>query len=219
MTDAAVASAQWTERLYPPAGGQDHLGLGSVSSDRILPKLSPGIIVQTVHPRYLSFYTFLLDEFWRRDLPRTRAAFSRFLRPREAIFAIGAHLCDRPEHGQGGLPATSPRVRPQRALPSWRPRTTPSGAVNNKASEPLSLPLHSHHSESEVSEAGDTRARARETGTGLPPAPPRTDPLAAALAFAIREAVRLEAERATLIESPDRANVVLVDAKTGPRAA
>jgi hypothetical protein len=102
MTDAAIASAQWTERLYPPAGGQDHLGLASVSSDRILPKLSPGIIVQTVHPRYVSFYTFLLDEFWRRDLPRTRAAFSRFFRPREAIFAVGAHLCDRPEHSQGG---------------------------------------------------------------------------------------------------------------------
>ncbi len=51
------------------------------------------------------------------------------------------------------------------------------------------------------------------------PAPPRTDPLAAALAFAIREAVRLEAERVTLIEAPSRANVVLVDAKTGPRAA
>ncbi len=102
MTDAAVASAQWTERLYPPAGGQDQLGLSSVSSDRILPKLSPGIIVQTVHPRYVSFYTFLLDEFWRRDLPRTRAAFSRFFRPREAIFAVGAHLCDRPEHSPGG---------------------------------------------------------------------------------------------------------------------
>ena len=40
MTDAAVASAQWTERLDPPVGGQDHLGLSSVSSDRILPKLS-----------------------------------------------------------------------------------------------------------------------------------------------------------------------------------
>lgn len=51
------------------------------------------------------------------------------------------------------------------------------------------------------------------------PTPPRTDPLAAALAFAIREAVRLEAERATLIEAPDRAKVMLVDAKTGPRAA
>jgi hypothetical protein len=90
--------AQWTEKLYPPSRGQDHLGLGSVSSDQILPKLSPGIVVQTVHPRYWSFYTFLLDEFWRRDLPRTRGDFSRFYRPREAIFAVGVHLCDRPEH-------------------------------------------------------------------------------------------------------------------------
>lgn len=93
---------QWTEKLYPPSQGQDHLGLGSVSSDQILPKLSPGVVVQTVHPRYWSFYTFLLDEFWRRDLPRTRRDFSQFYRPREAIFAVGAHLCDRPEHHQFG---------------------------------------------------------------------------------------------------------------------
>lgn len=46
-----------------------------------------------------------------------------------------------------------------------------------------------------------------------PPAPPRTDPLAAALAFAVREAVRLEAERATLIEAPARANVSTVNAE------
>lgn len=88
--------------MYPPSQGQDHLGLGSVSSDQVLPKLSPGIVVQTVHPRYWSFYAFLLDEFWRRDLPRTRRDFSRFYRPREAIFAIGAHLCDRPEHDEFG---------------------------------------------------------------------------------------------------------------------
>lgn len=97
-----TARPQWTEKLYPPSQGQDHLGLGSVSSDQILPKLSPGIVVQTVHPRYWSFYTFVLDEFWRRDLPRTRRDFSRFYRPREAIFAAGCHLCDRPEHNQFG---------------------------------------------------------------------------------------------------------------------
>jgi hypothetical protein len=97
-----IVPAQWTEKLYLPSRGQDHLGLGSVSSDQILPKLSPGIVVQTVHPRYWSFYAFLLDEFWRRDLPRTRRDFSRFYRPREAIFAVGAHLCDRPEHPRDG---------------------------------------------------------------------------------------------------------------------
>ena len=108
-----IVRAQWTEKLYPPSGGRDHLGLGSVSSDQILPKLSPDIVVQTVHPRYWSFYTFLLDEFWRRDLPRTRRDFARFYRPREAIFAIGAHLCDRPEHhpGNGQMPAIVGAIR------------------------------------------------------------------------------------------------------------
>jgi hypothetical protein len=93
---------QWTEKLYRPSGGQDHLGLGSVSSDRILPKLAPGINVLTFHPRYWSFYTFVLDEFWQRDLPRTRRAFVEFYRPCEAIFTVGAQLCDQPEHEQYG---------------------------------------------------------------------------------------------------------------------
>jgi hypothetical protein len=51
--------------------------------------------------------------------------------------------------------------------------------------------------------------------------PPRTDPLAAALAFAVREAVRLEAERReeegpALNPAPSRANVV---AMTKPEAS
>jgi hypothetical protein len=97
-----VNRVEWTEALYRPSGGQDHLGLGSVSSDRILPLLAPGINVLTPHPRYWSFYTFLLDEFWSRDLPRTRKALSEFYLPRECIFSIGAQLCDRPEHSSSG---------------------------------------------------------------------------------------------------------------------
>ena len=66
------AHPQWIEKMYPNTTGRDHLGLGNVSSDLILLSLAPGINVLTIHPRYHSFYTFLLDEFWRRDLPRTR---------------------------------------------------------------------------------------------------------------------------------------------------
>ena len=51
------------------------------------------------------------------------------------------------------------------------------------------------------------------------PAPRRTDPIAAALAFAIREAVRLEAERSPLPASPSRANVVAMDTKREADAA
>ena len=88
----------WGARAFAPTRGQDHLGLGSVSSDRILPSLSPGINVLTIHPRYWSFYSWVLDDFWATDLPRTRSAFRDFYRPREALFAMACHVCDAPEH-------------------------------------------------------------------------------------------------------------------------
>ncbi len=50
-------------------------------------------------------------------------------------------------------------------------------------------------------------------------APRRTDPLAAALAFAIREAVRLEAEQRALPSRPSRATVLAMKAKRRSRAA
>lgn len=101
-TDKASAPTvlpQWIAKMYPGKVGRDHLGLGSVSSDQILPSLSPGINVLTIHPRYHSFYTFLLDEFWRRQRPGSREAWIRFYRPREFIFSLGAYFCDQPEHG------------------------------------------------------------------------------------------------------------------------
>jgi hypothetical protein len=65
-----------------------------VIQDRILPSLSPGINVLTVHPRYWSFYTFVVDEFWRRDLPRTPQRFNAFMKRRESIFAIACLWCE-----------------------------------------------------------------------------------------------------------------------------
>lgn len=88
----------WTKRMYPSGGGQDHLGLGSVVTDQILPRLSPGINVLTIHPRYWSFYAFVLDEFWSRDLPRTRAALKEWYRPLECIYAVACSLCEGPDH-------------------------------------------------------------------------------------------------------------------------
>ena len=89
----------WTEKMYKPGGGQDHLGLGSVVTDRILPRLSPGINVLTIHPRYWSFYAFVLSEFWSRDdLPRTKAALRSWYRPLECIYSVACSLCERPDH-------------------------------------------------------------------------------------------------------------------------
>lgn len=119
----APAHPQWITLMYPGKVGRDHLGLGSVSSDQILPTLSPGINVLTIHPRYFSFYVFLLDEYWRRDLPRSAEAFSRFYRLRECIFSIGASLCEQPEHDRVttivGAQKTEGLAR--RALPAYDP--------------------------------------------------------------------------------------------------
>jgi hypothetical protein len=83
----------WTEQMYRSGGGQDHLGLGSVVTDRILPKLSPGINVLTVRPRYWSFYAFVLSESWKRDLPRTSAALRNWYGPLECICSVACTLC------------------------------------------------------------------------------------------------------------------------------
>lgn len=96
------AQPQWIEKMYAGKVGRDHLGLGSVSSDQILPSLSPAINVLTYHPRYYSFYVFLLDEFWRRERPGNVNAWIQFYRPREFIFSLGAHLCEQAEHQEVG---------------------------------------------------------------------------------------------------------------------
>ncbi|MBT2550534.1 hypothetical protein [Arthrobacter sp. ISL-65] len=113
----------WGARAFAPRGGQDHLGLGSVSSDRILPLLAPGINVLTIHPRYWSFYSWVLDTFWAAELPRTRAAFREFYRPREALFAMACHVCDAPEHANlAGNIVGSMRVRGLAARDEFDPQ-------------------------------------------------------------------------------------------------
>lgn len=104
--------------MYPGKVGRDHLGLGSVSSGQILASLSPGINVLTIHPRYYSFYAFLLDELWQRRGASNRKAFAKFYRPREFVFSLGAYLCKQGEHGDmqnivGGQKTGSWAANPQ----------------------------------------------------------------------------------------------------------
>ena len=114
----------WGARAYAPTGGQDHLGLGSVSSDQVLPLLSPGINVQTVHARYWSFYSYVLDEFWQRDLARSRASFAAFYRPREALFSFACLMCPHEEHRsiiQGGVVGSQRTAAPARTDSEFDP--------------------------------------------------------------------------------------------------
>jgi hypothetical protein len=104
---------QWTEQVIRPVGGQDHLGVGSVVTDRILPPLSPGINVLTPHPRYWSFYAFVVDEYWRsHPSSPSRKDLLRFLGLKESIFSVAGHLCENPLHRASQYPIGSRRVGP-----------------------------------------------------------------------------------------------------------
>jgi hypothetical protein len=60
----------------------------------------PDLFVLTVHPGYHSFYSFVLDEYWRRDdLPRSCAVWRCFYRSKELIFSIACNTCEHPDYG------------------------------------------------------------------------------------------------------------------------
>lgn len=102
---------RWTEQVFAAGGGQDHLGLGSVVTNRILPMLLPGINALTPHPRYWSFYAFVLDEFWNRGKSLgSRHALSEFFREKEMIFAVAGELCESPDHRSSQSPIGSRRI-------------------------------------------------------------------------------------------------------------
>jgi hypothetical protein len=122
---AGIVMPQWIAKMYTGKPGRDHLGLGSVASGQILMSLSPGINVQTIHPRYRSFYVFLLDEYWKRDIPRSRETWRDFFRPRDFLFSLGAHLCEQSEHGLMlnivGGDKTAPLAAEKRKTYSYNP--------------------------------------------------------------------------------------------------
>jgi hypothetical protein len=126
----------WTAAMYPRKTGMDHLGLASVSQDRVLPELSPGINVLTVHPRYWSVYTWLLMEFWDRELPRTNAAWGRFLKPRERIFVAAVMSC--PRHGPE-IPEVAGKLRVRQEVDQGRAEYDPNAPYlkNSRGGYPI----------------------------------------------------------------------------------
>ncbi|MCZ7665178.1 MAG: hypothetical protein M5U22_20625 [Thermoleophilia bacterium] len=94
--------------MYAPIQGLDHLGLATVAQDQVLEHLSPGIRALTIHPRYFSFYAFVIDEFWRRDFPRDALSFKRFYRNLELVYSVGVNACERKTHrGIGAVVGSS----------------------------------------------------------------------------------------------------------------
>jgi hypothetical protein len=89
--------------------GRDPLGLETITTDRIVPRLVPGVLALSTRARYFSFHLFLLDEFTRRTLTPTRENQDIFFRTREFEYGAAVLLC--PRCGQTAAPVGAQSLR------------------------------------------------------------------------------------------------------------
>ena len=99
--------------------GLDPLGLQTITQDRILPDLVPGILVLSQRARYLSIYSYLLRYYEEQQLAPRIDALSDFIRTWEFEYAVAAVLCPN-NCGASGVVGTR-RARPAARSTEERP--------------------------------------------------------------------------------------------------
>ncbi len=95
MSLPAAGIPQWIAPTLHRTAGRDPLALQTITRDRIIPVLLPGILALSRRARYLSFHCFLLDEYARRQMPATNASLSKFILAREYELALAVEICPR----------------------------------------------------------------------------------------------------------------------------
>ena len=93
---------EWIEPGLNEIPGQDPLGLQTITTDRILPGLLPGVLALSRRARYFSIYAFLLKRYQDKRLPANNASLDEFIRKREFELAVAANLCQNPECNASG---------------------------------------------------------------------------------------------------------------------
>jgi hypothetical protein len=84
---AAPGFPQWIAADLKIIDGRDPLGLESITINRIVPVLVPGVLALSRRARYLSFHTFLLDHFHRHG-GGSQSELSDFIRKAELDYAL-----------------------------------------------------------------------------------------------------------------------------------
>jgi hypothetical protein len=120
MTLAAVEPGEaplveWVTPSLTIKRGRDPLGLQTITLDRIMPALLPGVLALSERARYLTIYPFLLSEYRHRRLAADNASLGTFIRLREYELCLAMQLCPR---GCGAAKA----IGSNRAYPDARAR-------------------------------------------------------------------------------------------------
>jgi hypothetical protein len=94
--------AEWLEPSLQDTAGQDPLGFNTITLDRILPQLLPGILQLSERARYFSIYAWLLWQYAERKRPATGKDLDEFIRRREFELCLAIKLCSNCE-GQSAI--------------------------------------------------------------------------------------------------------------------
>lgn len=103
--------AEWLEPSLNDTAGRDPLGLNTITLDRVLPDLIPGILQISERARYFSIYPWMLWQYRERKRPAATAELDRFIRRREYELCLAMKLCPHCEVASAiGSKTAGPRV-------------------------------------------------------------------------------------------------------------
>ena len=151
----------WIQPSLNVTPGRDPLGLQTITLDRIMPRLLPGILVLSQRARYFSLHAFLLNEYRRRRLSLNNNDLSLFIKRREFEYAVAVQLCPR---GCGERPVGM--VGKTRAAPAVEEHTD---AIPRRESVESHLGGYGLYYRTPMIEMGMVVPRGRELGETIAP--------------------------------------------------
>jgi hypothetical protein len=86
---------EWVTPSLTVKRGRDPLGMQTITLDRIMPTLLPGVLALSERARYLAVYPFLLSLYEERRLAADNASLGEFIRLREYELCLAMQMCPR----------------------------------------------------------------------------------------------------------------------------
>lgn len=105
----SIPFPEWLEPTFEITSGDDPVALGTITINRIIPGLLPGVLANTRRARYLSFFTWLVHRYAAQRRTPTNKALSEFIKRQEYEFALAVLMCPR---NCGASPLGSRRAAP-----------------------------------------------------------------------------------------------------------
>lgn len=85
----------WLRPFFRPRPGADPLGQQTITTDRIIGRLIPGVLALSERARYISFYAWLLARYEEQTRAPVGEVLSRYIKEREYELALAIRLCPR----------------------------------------------------------------------------------------------------------------------------